>query len=98
MKRFVLYLSLIALIGMLAGCASPSKHHKVDLPDPKGFNAHFPDMDVSGDDLVDWAEFKAYFPQAEPPVFEAIDLNGDESIDHEEWHQFKEAHGLGHKE
>ena len=41
-------------------------------------------------------EFKAYFPHAEPNVFAAIDLNGDERIDHDEWHAFKEAHGLKH--
>jgi len=37
-----------------------------------------------------------YFPQAEPAVFAAIDLNKDGNIDHDEWHKFKEAHGLKH--
>jgi hypothetical protein len=55
-------------------------------------------MDSDGNDLVDWTEFEKYFPQAEPSVFKAIDLNGDGNIDHDEWHQFKEAHGLGHVE
>ena len=98
MKKFVFFLSLILAVGMLSGCASKSTHHKEKMPDPKGFNAHFPDMDSDGNDLVDWTEFEKYFPQAEPSVFKAIDLNGDGNIDHDEWHQFKEAHGLGHVE
>ncbi len=98
MKKLVFFLSLTLVVGMLSGCASQSKHHNESLPDPKGFNAHFPDMDSDGNDLVSWTEFKEYFPQAEPGVFKAIDLNGDGNIDHDEWHQFKEAHGLGHVE
>ena len=98
MKKIILFLSLISVAGMLAGCASQSTFHKEKMPDPKGFNAHFPDMDANGDDLVDWAEFKDYFPQAQPVVFKTIDLNDDGNVDHDEWHQFKEAHGLEHKE
>jgi hypothetical protein len=26
--------------------------------------------------------------------FNAVDLNQDGNIDHDEWHEFKEAHGL----
>jgi hypothetical protein len=98
MKRFVLTLGFILAVGMLISCASQSKHHQENLPDPKGFNAHFPDMDADGDDLVSWEEFKNYFPQAVPDVFKAVDLNGDGNLDHDEWHEFKEAHGLGHEE
>jgi hypothetical protein len=66
------------------------------MPDPKSFNAHFGDMDSDGNDLVSWDEFKAHFPHAEPKVFTAIDLNGDKALDHDEWHEFKAAHGLKH--
>jgi len=55
-------------------------------------------MDADGDDLVNREEFKAYFPKAEPKAFDVIDLNQDGSVDHDEWHEFKEAHGLGHIE
>ena len=61
-------------------------------------NAHFGDMDSNGDDLVSWDEFKAYFPKAEPSVFESIDLNADNALDHDEWHKFKAAHGLKHQD
>lgn len=98
MKKFVFFLSLILVVGLISGCASQPKHHKEKLPDPKGFNAHFPDMDSDGDDLVSWTEFQTYFPQAVPEAFKATDLNGDGNIDHDEWHQFKEVHELGHKE
>ena len=98
MKKFVFFLSLILVIGMLSGCASKSQHHKDNLPDPKSFNAHFPDMDSDGDDLVSWTEFQGHFPQAPPEAFKATDLNGDGNIDHDECHQFKEAHKMEHKE
>ena len=68
------------------------------MPDPQSFNAHFGDMDPDGNEMVSWEEFKAYFPQADRKVFDAVDLNNDGGIDHDEWHEFKEAHGLGHIE
>ncbi len=98
MKKLVFFLSLVLAVGLLLSCASKARYHKEKLPDPKGFNAHFPDMDADGDNLVNWSEFKRRFPQAPPEAFMATDLNGDARIDHDEWHQFKEAHGLGHKE
>ncbi|MFO7707383.1 MAG: hypothetical protein R6V84_04355 [Desulfobacterales bacterium] len=94
-KRIYLALAAAVLITAL-GCASKGRHHDADMPDPKQFNAHFGDMDLNGSDLVSWEEFKAYFPKAEPKVFKAIDLNTDGEIDHDEWHKFKEAHGLKH--
>jgi hypothetical protein len=98
MKKFVFFMGLVLAVSMQVGCTSKSTFHKEKLPDPKTFNAHFPDMDSDGDDLVSWTEFKGYFPQATPEAFKATDLNGDGNIDHDEWHQFKEAHGLEHKE
>ncbi len=95
MKKNLLLFVLVLVAGG-AACTSHGHHHDSPLPDPKGYNAHFGDMDTSGDGKVTWAEFKAYFPQAEPAVFAAIDLNKDGVIDHDEWHAFKEAHGLKH--
>jgi hypothetical protein len=96
MKKALLGALIVVLVAASAACTSGGRHHDTNLPDPKGYNAHFGDMDKNGDGLVSWAEFKAYFPQAEPSVFAAIDLNKDGNIDHDEWHKFKEAHGLKH--
>ena len=96
MKHLVLLLSLALMIGLLSGCAA-DRYHKEALPDPQGFNAHFGDMDLDGNNLVNWTEFKDQFPQGDEKVFNAVGLNGDGYIDHEEWHEFKEAHGLTHE-
>ena len=98
MKR-VLVLTFLAFALIVApGYASDTKHHDKDLPDPASFNAHFGDMDDDGDGFVDWEEFNAYFPQSNHEIFEALDLDGNSAIDHDEWHQFKAAHGLKHVE
>jgi len=90
------YSIIFVMIMMMAvvGCAQDKKYHKSELPDPVSFNAHFGDMDIDGDDLVNWEEFKAYFPQATPDIFKTLDVNGDGQVDHDEWHEFKEAHGM----
>jgi ABC-type nickel/cobalt efflux system permease component RcnA len=43
------------------------------------------------------SKLKAHFPQAEPRVFETLDVNEDKVVDHDEWHKFEEAHGAKHK-
>ena len=93
MKKLLIVTAGVLLVS-LAACAGNAPYHKTPMPDPKTFKAHFGDMDANGNDLVDWEEFKSYFPHAEPKVFAAIDNNGDNQIDHDEWHAFKEAHGL----
>jgi hypothetical protein len=98
MKKFLPVISIFFLIGLLSSCSSGHKrYHDEKLPSPHSFNAHFPDMDHNGDDLVQWEEFDEFFPNAEKNVFNAIDLNKDGVLDHDEWHAFKEAHGLKHK-
>lgn len=74
------------------------KYHTKKLSDPSKFNAHFPDMDSDKNDRVSFEEFKSYFPEASEPedVFNAIDLDGQGDLDHDEWHEFKAAHGLKH--
>ena len=98
MKRLALLVVTVTLGALVWGCSSGAKFHKTPLPDPKSFNAHFGDMDADGNALVNWKEFDAFFKNAEPKVFKALDLNKDDNVDHDEWHQFKEAHGLKHKE
>ena len=64
---------------------------QADLPD------WFIHRDTNQDGQVSQAEFEAYFPQADIKVFEIIDADQDKSLSHEEWHRFKEAHGLKHQ-
>jgi hypothetical protein len=98
MKRLTVLMVVVSIAALAAGCSSKGKYHDTALPDPKPYNAHFENMDSTKDGLVSWKEFKAYFPQAEPRVFSAIDINKDGFIDHDEWHKFKEAHGLEHSD
>ncbi len=98
MNRIALLPIFIILITLGIGCSPSQKFHKSALPDPESFNAHFGDMDTDSNALVNWEEFKAFFPNADPQVFKALDPNGDGGVDHDEWHAFKKAHGLKHKE
>ena len=98
MKRRFLLMIFMVLFVLTAGCSSHKQFHSTDMPDPQAFNAHFGDMDTSGDGLVSWEEFESYFDNAEQKVFDAVDLNQDGRIDHDEWHAFKAAHGLKHHE
>jgi hypothetical protein len=98
MKHFTAWMAAAILAASAGMAAGQAKFHGVELPDPKRYNAHFGDIDKSGDRLVNWEEFKAFFPQAEPKVFDAIDLDQSRAIDHDEWHKFKEAHGLKHQD
>lgn len=94
MKQIIAFFSLIIFIAAAGACAGPTRHHKAHMPDPASFKAHFPEMDTNGDDQVNWTEFKNHFDQASPEVFNELDLNKDGGVDHDEWHQFKAAHGL----
>ena len=98
MKKLSYVICGLTLLLVVSGCASESRHHRASLPDPASFNAHFGDMDADGDDGVNWEEFKSYFSQATPDIFNALDLNKDDLVDHDEWHEFKEAHGMRHHE
>ena len=91
-------LAILFLFFIFGACAGNEKYHKTDMPDPRGYNAHFGDMDENGDEAVTWEEFAAFFPDANKDVFKALDLNKDGVVDHDEWHEFKEAHGLRHHE
>lgn len=94
MKKIYYMVLIIIHLTFTMGCAKEKRFHKSDLPDPASFNAHFGDMDADGDDWVSWDEFKNYFPQATSIVFTALDLDKNELVDHDEWHAFKDAHGL----
>jgi Ca2+-binding EF-hand superfamily protein len=55
-------------------------------------------MDPNKDGQVNWQEFKAFFPKSDEKTFSSIDLNKDGVIDHDEWHAFKAAYDLKHKD
>lgn len=93
MKK-VTFILVAIIFAFLMACSGKTNYHKSSLPDPASFKGHFGDMDASGDDRVDWEEFKAHFSHAQPDVFKAIDLSKDNVLSHDEWHAFKEAHGL----
>lgn len=59
------------------------------------YDGHFGDMDPNGDGMVTWEEFVAYFPDATEEDFLLIS-GEDKQMDHDEWHVYKEAHGLRH--
>jgi hypothetical protein len=98
MKKWLILLGMLVMAAVLMGSATKDKFHEEPLPDPKSFNAHYDDMDRNGDEMVNYEEFKAYFPHGNESVFKALDLNKDGSVDHDEWHKFKEAHGLKNKD
>ena len=93
MKITLVVIGLLISILIFLGC-SGMRYHKTQLPDPASYNAHFPDMDLDGNESVVWDEFKKYYPATTPEVFEALDTNADKAIDHDEWHEFKDAHGM----
>ncbi|MCG6917236.1 MAG: EF-hand domain-containing protein [Deltaproteobacteria bacterium] len=93
MKRIVIALALTLTLGLFLGCAKKQKFHQTDLPDPKSYEAHFHEVDSNSDGVVTWEEFITYFPQGELRVFEILDMNKDKVVNHDEWHQFEEAHG-----
>jgi len=98
MKRIVIALALTLIVGLSFGCEKREKFHQTALPDPNSYEAHFHQVDSNGDGVVTWEEFKTYFPQAEPRVYEVLDANQDKVVDHDEWHKFEEAHGAKHKQ
>jgi Ca2+-binding EF-hand superfamily protein len=99
MKKW-LALSTLIVIGFAANAdlASPPKKETYQITNAESYNTHFGNMDPDKDGKVNWQEFKAYFPKADEKTFSAIDLNKDGAIDHDEWHDFKAAYDLKHKD
>ena len=93
MKRILLLISLGILLATLVTPAYSS-----DQKEKHTYNGHLGDMDTDGDDQLNWKEFKQYFSHADKHAFKKIDVNNDSLIDHDEWHDYKAAHGYKHKE
>lgn len=95
MKKIIF---LISLFFIFALSVTPSFASNCEKKKGQNYSGHFGDMDLDGDDQVNWEEFKKHFTKAEESTFKGIDKDGNDSIDHDEWHEFKEKHGYGHKE
>lgn len=70
-------LSIAMVTALLAACAS--------LP---VYNAPFADMDQNSDGVVEWHEFKAHYPEADPKVFLEADRSKNGEITPDEWQSF----------
>lgn len=93
MKKIIFLISLFIITAVFVTPAfSSSCNSKHD------YGGHFGDIDLDGNDQINWEEFKKHFKHAEEHVFKEADENKDSSVDHDEWHDFKESHGYGHKE
>jgi len=93
MKKTIFLISLLFLFAVFVGPALSSDHKK-----GHDYGGHFGDIDLDGNDQISWEEFKKHFEHAEKDVFNKVDKDGNGSIDHDEWHEFKEQNGYGHKE
>ena len=97
MTRHITTAMLVLIFLMTISCAPHAKsHHNTSMPDPKAYAAHFGDIDSNGDGQMTAEEFRAFFPDGELKVFETIDTDRNGVVSHEEWHRFKEAHGMAH--
>jgi Ca2+-binding EF-hand superfamily protein len=97
-KSLTLLLLMVFGLVAVAYTASPPTKEDYNIPNAESYNAHFGNMDPDKDGKVTWQEFKAFFPKADEKVFASIDRNKDGAIDHDEWHDFKAAYDLKHKD
>jgi hypothetical protein len=100
MKKIICVFSLLFLLCFFA---TPSFSSSCDQDTKSshnghGYAGHFGDIDSDDNDKVTWEEFKMHFAHGKKDVFTKIDQNTDGTIDHDEWHDFKEKHGYGHKD
>ncbi len=70
MKKFVFFLSLILVVGMLTGCASKSDIIKKIYRTQRALTHIFPTWILTEMIWSDWTEFKDHFPQAPPEAFQ----------------------------
>ena len=62
MKKALTGVLIVVLVAASAACTSGGRHHDTNLPDPKGYNAHFGDMDKNGDGLVELGGVQGLLP------------------------------------
>lgn len=85
----VIVLSTLLIFGLAAGVVAMNyDHHGM-------FTASLSNMDADGDGIVSFDEFNNFMSAGNKSVFDALDTNGDDVIDGEEWAYFIEVHGGG---
>jgi hypothetical protein len=52
------------------------------------YDAPFADIDRNSDGVIEWYEFKARYPEADPKAFLEADRNKNGEITTEEWQSF----------
>ena len=75
-KRF----AMAVLSALLAACAAAPR-----------YQAAFADLDQNRDAVVEWREFKGYYPEGDPKAFLEADRNKDGDITPDEWRFYLET-------
>ena len=87
----VILISTLLIFGLAAGVVAMNyDHHGM-------FTASVSNMDADGDGTVNFEEFNDFMSARNKNVFDALDTNGDNVIDGDEWAYFIEAHSYGMK-
>ena len=73
-------ITLAVISALLWACAS--------LPT---YTAPFSDVDTNGDGIIEWREFKTFYPDADAKAFLEADQNKDGEITPDEWKSFVES-------
>lgn len=78
--RQVLFTVITALV--VAGCLSAPR-----------YDADFSALDANLDQIIEWHEFKAYYPTADPKAFLQADHDKNGAVTGEEWRFFIAVQG-----
>lgn len=80
------------LIALVIGLAMAVSALAAETP----FSGHFGSFDADKNGVVTPDEFTRHFAGSTRQDFDIVDSNKDGVVDHEEWHDYKAAHGVGH--
>jgi hypothetical protein len=80
MKMMRNLFSILIVTALMAACAS--------LP---RYSAPFSEVDQDRDSVIEWREFKIYYPDADPKAFLEADRNKNGEITPDEWRFYVET-------
>jgi len=103
MKKIMGFLALalsFILVTATAALCGQSDHHEDSYNKGGGMalKQHLSDLDTDRDDSLSFKEFKSAFPTMGQKAFDFLDSDKDGMLNHDEWHEFKKAHGMKHVE